>query len=179
MPVYAERGRAGGYRLVRGYRTSLTALDAAEARALIAFGAAGPAGDLGLGQALMSSHHINATLGQPNVLRAVIGGALFLTVCGLLAFGIGLLIRHSAGAITTVVALLFVVSILVNFLPQSWQVHVDKWIPALAGGQIWTTVSTAGQSPPLFSPWAGFTVFIAYSAAALAAGLLLFRRRDA
>lgn len=55
FPVYAERGRAGGYRLVRGYRSSLTALDLTEARALVAFGAAGPAGDLGLGQALMSA----------------------------------------------------------------------------------------------------------------------------
>jgi predicted DNA-binding transcriptional regulator YafY len=55
IPVYAERGRAGGYRLVHGYRASLTALDATEARALVAFGAAGPAGDLGLGQALMSA----------------------------------------------------------------------------------------------------------------------------
>ena len=34
--------------------------------------------------------------------RAVIGGALFLTACGLLAFGIGLLLRHTAGAISTV-----------------------------------------------------------------------------
>ncbi len=55
VPVYADRGRAGGYRLVHGYRSSLTALDATEARALVAFGAAGPAGDLGLGQALMSA----------------------------------------------------------------------------------------------------------------------------
>ena len=86
-----------------------------------------------LGQALMSSHHISTTLGQPNVLRAVIGGALFLTACGVLAFGIGLLLRHTAGAISTVVGLLFVVSILVNFLPQSWQNHVDKWIPAMRG----------------------------------------------
>jgi ABC-type transport system involved in multi-copper enzyme maturation permease subunit len=132
-----------------------------------------------LGQALMSSHHINATLGQPNVLRAIIGGALFLTVCGLLAFGIGLLLRHSAGAITTVVGLLFVISILVNFLPQSWQIHVDKWIPALAGTQIWSTVSTAGQSPPMFSPWVGFAVLCGYAAIALIAGVLLFRRRDA
>src|SRR5439155_15273427 len=54
-----------------------------------------------LGQALMSGKHINATLSQPNVLRAVIGGALFLTVCGMLAFGIGMILRHTAGAITT------------------------------------------------------------------------------
>src|SRR5215472_12119616 len=34
-----------------------------------------------IGQAFLSSHHLNVTLSQPNVLRAVIGGALFLTAC--------------------------------------------------------------------------------------------------
>jgi ABC-type transport system involved in multi-copper enzyme maturation permease subunit len=132
-----------------------------------------------LGQALLASHHLNATLGQPNVLRAVIGGALFLTASGLLGFGLGLLLRHTAGAISSVVALLFVISILINFLPQSWQVHVDKWIPAIAGTQIWTTVAAGPGSTPMFSPWTGFAVFCGYAAIALLAGLVLFRKRDA
>lgn len=132
-----------------------------------------------LGQALLASHHLNATLGQPNVLRAVIGGALFLTASGLLGFGLGLLLRHTAGAISSVVALLFVISILINFLPQSWQVHVDKWIPAIAGTQIWTTVAAGPGSTPMFAPWTGFAVFCGYAAIALLAGLVLFRRRDA
>lgn len=55
VPVYAERGRAGGYRLVDGYRTRLTGLDSGEAQALVAFGASGPADELGLGRALMSA----------------------------------------------------------------------------------------------------------------------------
>ncbi len=131
-----------------------------------------------LGQALMSSHHISATIGQPHVLRAVIGGALFLTACGLLAFGIGLLLRHTAGAISTVVALLFVLTVLVNFLPSSWQVHIDKWMPAVAGTQIWTTVAVRGGDP-MFAPWTGFAVFCGYAAIALIAGVLLFRKRDA
>lgn len=132
-----------------------------------------------LGQALLASHHLNATLGQPNVLRAVIGGALFLTASGLLGFGLGLLLRHTAGAISSVVALLFVISILINFLPQSWQVHVDKWIPAIAGTQIWTTVAAGPGSTPMFAPWTGFAVFCSYAAIALLAGLVLFRKRDA
>jgi len=131
-----------------------------------------------LGQAIMSSHHISASLSQPNVLRAVIGGALFLTACGMLAFGFGLLLRHTAGAITTVVGLLFVVTILVNFLPSSWQNHVDKWMPADAGTQIWATIPSQGQ-PPVFAPWTGFAVLCGYAAIALIAGLILFRKRDA
>ncbi len=55
VPVYSERGRDGGYRLVDGYRSRLTGLRADEAQALVAFGAAGPARELGLGQALMSA----------------------------------------------------------------------------------------------------------------------------
>jgi ABC-2 type transport system permease protein len=131
-----------------------------------------------LGQALMSGQHINATLGQPHVLRAVIGGALFLTVCGLLAFGIGMILRHTAGAITASIALLFVLSILVNFLPQSWQVDLDKWMPALAGSQIWSTKAST-DSTPMFAPWTGFAVFAGYAAVAMIAGLIMFRRRDA
>lgn len=55
VPVYSERGRDGGYRLVDGYRSRLTGLARDEAQALVAVGAAGPAGELGLGQALMSA----------------------------------------------------------------------------------------------------------------------------
>jgi ABC-2 type transport system permease protein len=131
-----------------------------------------------VGQAIMSSDHLNATLSQPGVLRAVIGGALFLTACGLLAFGVGLLLRHTAGAISLMVVLLFVVSILVNFLPQGWQNHVDKWTPAEAGGQIWTVVPATGN-PPVFAPWTGFAVLCGYAAIAITAGLILFRKRNA
>jgi len=131
-----------------------------------------------LGQAIMSSDHISLSLSQPNVLRAVIGGALFLTACGLLAFGLGLLIRHTAGAITTVVGLLFLLTILVNFLPQTWQNHLDKWMPADAGTQIWSTVPSQGQ-PAMFAPWTGFAVFCGYAAIALVAAVILFRKRDA
>lgn len=55
VPLYSERGRAGGYRLIDGYRSRLTGLARDEAKALVAIGAAGPAAELGLGQALMSA----------------------------------------------------------------------------------------------------------------------------
>lgn len=131
-----------------------------------------------LGQAIMSGQHVNASLGQPYVLRAVIGGALFLTICGLLAFGLGMVLRHTAGAITASMGLLFVLYILVNFLPESWQVNVDKWIPVMAGSQVWGTKPVTG-SVPMFSAWAGFAVLAGYAAIAVIAGLIAFRRRDA
>ena len=128
-----------------------------------------------IGQAILSTQHISTTLGHPGVLRSVVGGGLFLACCGLLSYGIGAVLRHSAGAITASIALLFVAYILSNFLPRSWAEHVDKWIPFNAGAAIWENVS----APDMFSPWTGFAVFAAYTAVALAAGLILFRRRDA
>ena len=130
-----------------------------------------------IGQALLSSHHLNVTLSQPNVLRAVIGGALFLTACGMLAYGLGAILRHTAGAITAAIGLLFVLTVLVNVLPGTWQDHVNKWRPAIAGSQVWVTKASSPET--LLSAWAGLAVLAGYAAIAIVAGLVLFRTRDA
>lgn len=50
VPVYAERGRTGGFELMEGWTTRLTGFTASEAQAVFMAGLAGPAAQLGLGQ---------------------------------------------------------------------------------------------------------------------------------
>jgi len=133
------------------------------------------------GQAILSSQHVSTTLGNPGVLRTVIGGGLFLAVCGLLSFGIGAMLRHTAGVIAAGIGLMFVLWILSQFLPSppsGWfgQADIDKWIPFNAGSSIWENQAN-GLHP--FSPWIGFAVFCAYAVAAIVGGLVIFLRRDA
>jgi ABC-2 type transport system permease protein len=134
-----------------------------------------------VGQAILSSQHVNTTIGHHAVLAQVIGGGLFLAATGLLAFGIGAMLRHSAGAIASGIGLMFVILILTNFLPSppsGWfgQADFDKWIPFFAGSHLWQN-QLIGIHP--FSPWVGFGVFCAYAAAAIIGGFVLFLRRDA
>lgn len=57
IPVYTERGRNGGIRLLDDFRTDLTGLTEGEARALFSFGGPQVAGDLGLGSTLEGALH--------------------------------------------------------------------------------------------------------------------------
>src|SRR4051794_33289029 len=70
VPVYAEQGRAGGYRLVGGYRPRLTGLPEGGALALFVLGLPGPAAALGLReQAASGERKLLAALGPSQRLR--------------------------------------------------------------------------------------------------------------
>src|SRR6266540_1036066 len=61
-----------------------------------------------VGQAVLAQQGLQAHLGDPGVLRSVVGAGLYLAVLGLLAVGLGTLIRSTVGATAVVVGLVFV-----------------------------------------------------------------------
>jgi ABC-2 type transport system permease protein len=131
-----------------------------------------------VGQGLLASTHVTATLSQPNVLGAVTGTALYLVLCGLFAYGLGAIIRSTAGAITAAYGFLFLLPQLAKALPSSWYADVDRWLP---GGDVVNAITNTqpGSNPHLFSAWGEFAVFGAYTAILLILGAVLFRKRDA
>jgi len=127
-------------------------------------------------QAIVAQHHQQHTLSDPGALRVVVGTALFLTVLGVMTTGIGALVRNTAGAIALFVGLLFVLPGITAILPSSIADSVSPYLPLDAGTAIAT--STFDNSHHL-SPWAGFALFCAYAALAVAAGAVSMVRRDA
>jgi hypothetical protein len=118
---------------------------------------------------------LHTSLGDRGVARAVIGGALYLTALALLGFALGAIIRSGAGAVAALLGLLFVPTILVQLLPHSLSQELSGYMPMDAGSAIFSLHRDAGT----LAPWAGFGVFCAYVAVALATAFLLVDRRDA
>ena len=131
-----------------------------------------------LGQAIFAAKGIHTHLGAPGTIRPALGAALYLAVLGLLSLGLGALIRRTAGAVTTLIALLIFLPVSVGALPAAWQNHVNPYLPSVAGQAV---IGATKFTPPghLLSPWTGFAVLGGYAAAVLAAAAIALHRRDA
>jgi len=126
-------------------------------------------------QAVLSDDSLRSSIGDPGVLRALIGGGLFLTLVGLLGLGLGAITRSSTGAIAVLFSLLFVPSLLLHLLPESWNTTIGPYAPMEAGTQIFSL----NREGAALAPWAGLGVFALYVVVALGLGLVLINRRDA
>jgi ABC-2 type transport system permease protein len=128
----------------------------------------------GIGQAILAPAHASVTLASPGALRATIGGGLYLTVVGLLGFGLGALIRHTAGALSALFGVLFATTAIVDLLPTSLRNAIIDYMPANSGSQILTTVPTHSA----LGPWTGLGVLCLYALVPLVGATVLIARRD-
>jgi ABC-type transport system involved in multi-copper enzyme maturation permease subunit len=125
-----------------------------------------------VGQSILSGHGIEAHLGDPGVLRAVVGAGLYLTAVGLFGLGLGAIVRNTAGGIALFAGLMFVLPPLMNVLPTSWNNAISPYLPLQAGERVLqTTGGTLG-------PWQGFGVLCGYVVASLAIAAVLLKKRD-
>jgi hypothetical protein len=119
--------------------------------------------------------HLAVSLGDPGVLRAVVGGGLYVLASGMFGFALGAVIRHTAGAITAAVALLLVVPPLTNLLPGTWGDKVTEYFTSNAGSRIASVVDVPNQ----VTPWVGYLTITLWWVVPLLFGAWLMRTRDA
>lgn len=116
----------------------------------------------------------HATLGQPHVLRAVIGCGLYLAAIGLLGLGLGAILRTTAGAIGALVSITLLIRALAQALPEEMAKWMDRYWPTAAGEKIIAVL----PPPNALGTWPGFTVLCVFVALICAAGYTVLRTRD-
>ncbi|WP_331743587.1 ABC transporter permease subunit (plasmid) [Streptomyces sp. NBC_01136] len=155
------------------------------AKAITLAGVVAAAGSIAvLGSLLAGRLILPATRGYPALslsagptLRATAGSILYLTLIALLSLGIAAIVRDSATSIGVILGLLYLLPTLSQAIGNPhWQRLLQQIGPMSAGLAIQATTNL--HSLPL-SPWAGLGITAGWAAAALVAGGLLLRKRDA
>jgi ABC-2 type transport system permease protein len=130
------------------------------------------------GQGYTPAHgYPDLSLADATVLRATIGTVLYLALIALLSLGVATAVRDAAASIGIVLGLLYLFPVLgLAVTSPGWHRHLQQIAPMTAGLEI--QASTGLRALPI-SPWAGLGVLAGWAAAALLAGGLLLRLRDA
>jgi ABC-2 type transport system permease protein len=126
------------------------------------------------GRVILSGHAPVATLGQPGVLRALLLTGAYLALLGMFGLGLGVIIRHTAGAITAFVAIIFLLPTLLQ--PLSAHGDPNRFTPEqILANSVAAVVHQSGQ----LNPVVGFFLMALYCAVTLGLGMVLLNRRDA
>ncbi|MEV8340172.1 ABC transporter permease [Streptomyces niveus] len=117
------------------------------------------------------------SLTEGPTLRAAVGTVLYFGLIALLSLGVATLVRDTAGAITTVLGLLYALPAVVELVGnEEWRERIREWAPASAGLAVQATKNL--DSLPI-APWSGLAVLAAWAGAGLLAGAAVFTLRDA
>jgi ABC-type transport system involved in multi-copper enzyme maturation permease subunit len=127
------------------------------------------------GQAILDTKNLGVALGDPHVLRAVVGAGVYLTIVGLLGLAIGAILRRTAGAIAATFGLVLVLPLLAQALPSPWNDDVSKYLPSRLGEALFNV----RPDSTLLSPGMALLVAIAWLLLLFAIALTLITHRDA
>jgi len=127
------------------------------------------------GQWALAAQHLNVTLAHPGALRGVLAAGFYLAVMAWVGLGLGAVIRHTAGAITVMTAVVFLLPTIIHALPAPWDTRIGRL--TLDGGaqQMIAQHPHAGY----FSAGPSSLVVATYAVAAIASAALVITHRDA
>ncbi|MEU1165038.1 ABC transporter permease [Streptomyces sp. NPDC090075] len=127
-----------------------------------------------LGQAMLGSHR--AYLGDPGVLRAVIGGGLYMTLIAVFSMGVAAMLRSPMLSLGILMPFFFLISNILGNVDATKK--IGRFLPDQAGSHIMQVVPRVGDDVP-YGPWGGLGIMGLWVIAALAGGYVLLKKRDA
>jgi ABC-2 type transport system permease protein len=119
------------------------------------------------------------SLGEPGVLRAVLGTCAYLTLMCAFSIGVAAMLRSTALSLGIMIPLLFLNSQGLGNVPKIRT--VAQFLPDQAGAVMMQVVKPDQSfvTHRDFGPWTGLAILLAWTIAALAGGYLVLHRRDA
>jgi ABC-2 type transport system permease protein len=150
---------------------------------------------------LLPGKGITPDYGDGAVWLALVGGAGYIALIGLLAFGIGLIIRNSAGGIAAALGLVLVVPTILQVLARvtraDWPANIAAFLPSSAGSKLYgypgaaaealapgrpggaTSTAASATNTITLDSWQGLLVLVGWVVVAFVIGAILVKRRDA
>jgi ABC-2 type transport system permease protein len=131
-----------------------------------------------IAQRILAGYEVkSAGLGDRDALRTVLATSVLSPLLPLFALALGFMLRSTAGAITSVLGLIFVPAIVGALLPQSWQDHVLVYLPGAASDAI--AFGHLPDAPHGLSPAVAALVLLGWTALFLGGAWAALERRDA
>jgi ABC-2 type transport system permease protein len=127
-----------------------------------------------LGQAMLGEHR--AEFGDPGVLRAVIGGGLYMTLIALFSMAVATMLRGPMLSLGILMPFFFLISGILGNVDATKK--VGQFLPDQAGSRIMQVVTPLDDDKP-YGPWGGLGIMVLWVLTALAGGYALLKRRDA
>ncbi|MEU9471643.1 ABC transporter permease [Streptomyces avermitilis] len=127
-----------------------------------------------LGQAMLGSHR--ASISDAGVLRAVIGGGLYMTLIAVFSMGVAAMLRSPMLSLGILMPFFFLISNILGNVSATKK--IGRFLPDQAGSKIMQVVTPLGDDTP-YGPWGGFGIMVLWVVLALAGGYALLKRRDA
>ncbi len=127
-----------------------------------------------LGQAMLGGHR--AFIGDDGVLRAVIGGGLYMTLIALFSMGVAAMLRSPMLSLGILMPFFFLISAILGNVSATKK--VGRFLPDQAGSEIMQVVPPLNDDTP-YGPWGGLGIMALWVLAAVVGGHLVLKKRDA
>ncbi|MVO90032.1 ABC transporter permease [Streptomyces sp. p1417] len=127
-----------------------------------------------VGQAVLGEY--KAQIGDPGVLRAVVGGALYMALIAMFSMGVAAMLRSPMLSLGILMPFFFLISSILGNVEATKK--IGRFLPDQAGSKIMQVKSPFDDDTP-YGPWGGLAIMVAWTVVALIGGYALLKKRDA